>query len=75
MTGHELKLVPSRLESLRAFASVSPMAKSSFRQTRLRATMATNPYAGYDAAGNRPFLYDGSLPGGIESMERVSQSR
>ena len=26
---------------------------------------------GYDAAGQRPFLYDGTLPDGIEPMERV----
>jgi Protein of unknown function (DUF3179) len=30
-----------------------------------------NPYVGYDAAGQRPFLYDGTLPDGIEPMERV----
>ena len=30
-----------------------------------------NPYVGYDAIGQRPFLYDGSLPEGIEPMERV----
>jgi len=29
-----------------------------------------NPYAGYDGSG-RPFLYDGTLPDGIEPMERV----
>ena len=30
-----------------------------------------NPYVGYDATGQKPFLYDGSLPNGIEPMERV----
>jgi len=30
-----------------------------------------NPYVGYDATGQQPFLYDGSLPDGIEPMERV----
>jgi Protein of unknown function (DUF3179) len=30
-----------------------------------------NPYVGYDAIGQKPFLYDGSLPDGIEPMERV----
>jgi Protein of unknown function (DUF3179) len=30
-----------------------------------------NPYVGYDATGRRPFLYDGTLPDGIEPMERV----
>ena len=31
----------------------------------------TNPYLGYDSSGQKPFLYDGSLPNGIEPMERV----
>ena len=30
-----------------------------------------NPYVGYDATGQRPFLYNGSLPEGIKPMERV----
>ena len=31
----------------------------------------TNPYLRYDSSGQKPFLYDGSLPDGIEPMERV----
>lgn len=30
-----------------------------------------NPYVGYDASGRQPFLYDGSLPDGIDPMDRV----
>jgi hypothetical protein len=30
-----------------------------------------NPYIGYDATGQTPFLYDGSMPEGIDPMERV----
>ena len=31
----------------------------------------SNPYVGYDASGRKPSLYDGSLPDGIDPMERV----
>ena len=75
MTGHELKLVPSRFESFKGFRERFPDGQVLIPTNPAARNYGTNPYAGYDAAGNRPFLYDGSLPDGIESMERVSQSR
>src|SRR6516225_707285 len=39
--------------------------------TRLPEDPGENPYVGYDASGRRPFLYDGSMPEGIDPMERV----
>jgi hypothetical protein len=40
------------------------------KAAQARAPVA-NPYVRYDAIGRLPFLYDGSLPEGIDPMERV----
>lgn len=71
MTGHQLKLIPSRLESFGRFRERFPNGEVLVPANPNARNYGTNPYAGYDAPGNRPFLYDGALPHGIEPMERV----
>jgi hypothetical protein len=71
MTGHQLSLVPSRLESFERFRQQFPGGKVLIPNNPAARSYGTNPYVGYDGAGQIPFLYDGSLPEGIDPMERV----
>jgi hypothetical protein len=70
MTGRQLRLVPSRLESSR-FKQRFPNAMVLVPTDPAARDYGANPYVGYDTTGQRPFLYDGTLPDGIEPMERV----
>jgi hypothetical protein len=71
MTGQQLKLVPSRIESFERFRMRYPNGQVLIPNDPAARNYGTNPYVGYDAAGRIPFLYDGSLPEGIDPMERV----
>ena len=71
MTGQRLRLVPSRLESFERFQQRFPRGQVLVPNNPGARNYGRNPYVGYDATGQRPFLYDGTLPGGIEPMERV----
>lgn len=71
LTGHRLRLVPSRLESFDRFRQRFPDGRVLVPGDPNARNYGRNPYVGYDAAGQRPFLYDGTLPDGIEPMERV----
>jgi Protein of unknown function (DUF3179) len=71
MTGRHLRLVPSRLESFDRFRHRFPQGQVLVPSNPNVRNYGHNPYVGYDATGQRPFLYDGSLPEGIEPMERV----
>src|SRR6266849_7635821 len=71
MTGHRLRLIPSRLESFERFRQRVPEGQVLVPSNPNARNYGRNPYVGYDATGQRPFLYDGSLPEGIEPMERV----
>jgi hypothetical protein len=71
MTGHHLRLIPSRLESFDRFRQRFPQGKVLIPNNPDARNYGRNPYVGYDANGQKPFLYDGSLPDGIEPMERV----
>ncbi len=71
MTGHHLRLIASRLESFDRFRHRFPEGQVLVPGNPNARNYGRNPYVGYDAAGQRPFLYDGSLPDGIEPMERV----
>jgi hypothetical protein len=71
MTGRHLRLVPSRLESFDRFRHRFPEGQVLVPSNPNVRNYGRNPYVGYDATGQRPFLYDGSLPEGIEPMERV----
>ncbi len=71
MSGKRLHLVPSRLESFGRFRRRFPNGQVLIPNNPLARNYGTNPYVGYDARGQKPFLYDGSLPDGIDPMERV----
>jgi len=71
MTGHRLRLIPSRLESFERFRQRFPEGRVLVPGNPNARNYGRNPYVGYDATGQRPFLYDGTLPDGIEPMERV----
>jgi Protein of unknown function (DUF3179) len=71
MTGQRLRLVASRLESFERFRRRFPQGLVLVPGDPNRRNYGRNPYVGYDAIGQKPFLYDGSLPDGIEPMERV----
>jgi len=71
MTGRRLRLISSRLESFDRFRHRFPQGKVLIPNDPNARNYGRNPYVGYDATGQRPFLYDGSLPAGIEPMERV----
>ena len=71
LSGRSLRLVPSRMESLARFRQRFAGGKILVPTNPEARNYGQNPYVGYDAAGRRPFLYDGSLPEGIDPMERV----
>jgi hypothetical protein len=71
MSGKRLHLVPSRLESFGRFRLRFPHGQVLIPNDPSARNYGTNPYVGYDAGGQKPFLYDGSLPDGIDPMERV----
>lgn len=71
MTGRQLELIPARLESFALFRQRFPDGKVLVPNDPAARRYGVNPYIGYDAEKQRPFLYDGSLPEGIAPMERV----
>src|SRR5260370_22971145 len=70
MSGKRLHLVPSRLESFGRFRQRFPNGQGLIPNSPLARNYGTNPYAGYEASGPKPFLYDGSLPRGIAPLGR-----
>jgi len=71
MSGKHLRLIPSRLESFGRFRQRYSDGQVLIPNDPRMRNYGTNPYVGYDASGQKPFLYDGSLPDGIDPMERV----
>ncbi len=69
--GRSLRQVPSRMESLLRFRQRFPDGKVLIPTNPNARNYGENPYIGYDATGQTPFLYDGSMPEGIDPMERV----
>lgn len=71
MLGKHLRVVPSRLESFDRFRRRFPQGQVLVPNDPASRNYGANPYVGYDTIGQMPFLYDGSLPVGIDPMERV----
>ncbi len=71
MVGTRLALVPSRLESFGRFAERFPDGRVLVPGDPDQRNYGANPYLGYDRESSTPFLYAGSMPDGIEPMERV----
>ena len=71
MTGKELKILPSRLESFERFKKRAPYAKVLVPNTLNFRSYGNNPYAGYDSR-KRPYgFFKGDLPEGINAMVRI----
>jgi hypothetical protein len=71
LSGQRLRLIPSRLESFARFRQRHSNGQVLVPSNPAMRKYGVNPYVGYDATGQRPFLYDGTLPEGIEPMQRV----
>ncbi len=71
MTGTELAVWPSRLESFERFRERHPDGRVQVPGGGHRRPYGTNAYAGYDSR-ERPYgLFDGALPDGIAPLARV----
>jgi hypothetical protein len=70
MTGKQLKMLPSRVESFELFVKKHPDGKVLKPVFASRGRAGMNPYTGYDLA-RTPFLYRGKMPKGIPPMARV----
>ena len=71
MTGKNLVMIPSRLESLALFKQRAPTGKVLVPTNPSKRSYGTNPYAGYDSR-TRPYgFFTGPFPEGIEAMVRV----
>lgn len=70
MTGRRLKTMPVTVLPYSLFVERYPQGEVLMRPTPPARDYGRNPYAGYDTS-DRPFLYDGDMPEGIDPMERV----
>lgn len=70
LTGETLTMIPSRLESWASFKARAPEGQVLIPNDPSFRNYGRNPYAGYDTL-DRPFLYSGEMPDGIEAMARV----
>ncbi len=70
LTGKQLKMLPSRMESFAKFKARFPEGTVLKPAIPFGGRGGGNPYVGYDTAA-RPFLYRGPLPNGIPAMARV----
>jgi hypothetical protein len=70
MTGKQLTIIPSRLESFADFRKRAPGGDVLVPNNPGLRNYGANPYTGYDSSGF-PFLYRGDLPDGISPMIRV----
>lgn len=70
LLGENLKLIPSRLESLAQFRARSASGHVLIPNNPEARDYGRNPYAGYEAS-SAPFLFSGELPKDIAPMARV----
>lgn len=70
LDSRELRRVPARLESWQRFTSRHPEARVLIPSDPTARPYGQNPYVGYDSA-ERPFLYQGDLPDGLQPMSYV----
>jgi hypothetical protein len=70
MTGKQLVVIPSRLESFAEFKKRAPGGDVLVPNNPGLRNYGANPYAGYDSSPF-PFLYQGEMPKGINPMVRV----
>lgn len=72
LTGSELDVLPSQTLSWADFKRRYPRADVLSRDTGASRDYGTNPYAGYDVPGEKPFLFEGEVDGRLPPKERVA---
>lgn len=71
--GSRLDFLPIQRASWGEVRDRFPEARVLSRDTGYNRSYGRNPYRGYDAPGNRPFLYEGPAPPEREAIARVLQ--
>lgn len=71
MTGTELEILPSRLESWALFKQRAPNGKVLVPNSRHERSYGLNPYVGYDSRDALYPLFRGDLPTDVNPMMRV----
>jgi len=71
LTGTRLTFLPAQIVSLVDFAAAHPEGDVLSRETGFDRDYGRNPYVGYDAVDENPFLFDGVLDGRLPPKERV----
>lgn len=71
LTGSQLTFLPAAIVSWADFKAAHPDGLVLSRDTGYRRAYGANPYAQYDAPGNRPFLFRGKVDPRLQAMERV----
>ncbi len=71
LAGERLKFVPSSIISFADFRAANPKGVILSRDTGFSRSYGQNPYVGYDAIGNNPFLFRDPIDGRLAAMERV----
>ena len=70
LTGRQLEMLPSRLESFAKFKERVPDGQVQVAEDGFMRAYGRNPYAGYDTSP-APFLYHGPLPSSVAPLARV----
>jgi len=71
LTGTQLTILPASIVSWSAFRTAHPEGMVLSKDTGFNRPYGVNPYAGYDSANSRPFLFDGSPDGRLAPKEHV----
>ncbi len=71
LTGARLNGIPAQTLSWADFKRAHPDGDVLSRDTGHDRDYGSNPYEGYDARDNKPFLFDGELDARLPAMERV----
>jgi len=69
--GDRLTMLPSSIVSFDEFQKAYPDGNILSRKTGHLRSYGSNPYVGYDAVGERPFLFTDEVDGRLSAMERV----
>ena len=75
LTHVELGRVPSQIISFAQFKMAYPQASVLSQETGFERPYGNNPYRGYDAIDNNPFLFRGDVDPRLPAMERVLSIR
>lgn len=69
--GQELERIATTLQGFGEVRETDPDAEVLSRDTGAQRDYGSNPYRGYDAEGNEPFLFEGESDGRFPAMTRV----